>query len=374
MAQIVNTGIPAADATELNPLQRASTAAMREAEHLIYGHNDFDESDESQLVSWRSTEYWDARRFVALTDDADPSNPEPADVLGIARVFLPLKEDLETAIMWLWVHPQARGRGVGRALAEVIEREIRESGRTTVQVWRTAGIVSQDAPGAIIPPTGFGAVDGEAPEVRWLTRRGFALEQVERISTLAIPTGEGERKAWFDVVGQMREEAGARASGYRLVTWEGPTPPEWRETYAQLQRRMSVDVPSAGLSLGERDITVERIVYDEQQALAGGRQWIVVAAVHEESGELVAYTELEWPRPGATGVWQMDTFVHGEHRGHRIGMWIKTEMLFRLVVAHPAAERIHTWNADENGYMLTINEALGFEGVAYESAWELRGI
>nr|NLD40390.1 hypothetical protein [Actinomycetales bacterium] len=204
--------------------------------------------------------------------------------------------------------------------------------------------------------------------------RGFVLEQVERVSTLVIPTEVRERTNWLNVVGGLREDAHAQADGYRLVTWEGPTPEELREPYAQLKRRMSVDIPHAGLSNGEAEMTSERIAYNDERAKAKGAHWIVVAVERESDGMLVAYTELEWPRADSPGVWQMDTFVHGEHRGHRIGMWIKTEMLFRLLAANPAAERIHTWNADENQYMLSINEVLGFEPVAYESAWELRGL
>ena len=37
---------------------------------------------------------------------------------------------------------------------------------------------------------------------------------------------------------------------------------------------------------------------------------------------------------------------------------------------YPAAQRIHTWNAAENGYMLAINEALGFRAAAIEGAWQ----
>ncbi|MDO5494829.1 MAG: GNAT family N-acetyltransferase [bacterium] len=373
MPQIINIGLPAPDATELTELQRAYTQATREAEHLIYGHGDFNESDSSLLASWKSVRYWDSRRLLALDDDADPLAPQPHQVLGLASVQSPLKENRELGYIWLWVTPEARGRGVGRALAAQVRRELADSGRTTVQVWRTGPIVPGDAPGAIRSETGFGAVDGGAPEIRWLTSLGFRFEQCERVSTLTIP-GEGSgREDWRAAVGRMGEEARARADGYRIVRWQGRTPERYLEDFARLRRRMSVDIPSAGLTSEEQDVTPERVTYADDLAEARGMQRIVVAAEHE-SGALVAYTELQWPEPGWPGIWQEDTFVHGEHRGHRLGMWIKAEMLLWLPEVNPAAERIHTWNADENGYMLSINEALGFEPAAYESAWELRGI
>ena len=403
MPQVLNIGVPAPDATELTRLQRAYTQAVRDAEQLIYGHGDFTESDSSQLETWKSTKYWDARRLIALSDHADPLSPQPHHVLGVAIVNCPLRENRELAYVWLWVTPPARGAGVGRALAAQVRRELANASRTTVQVWRTGPIVAQDHPRAVLPATGFGAVDGAAPEVRWLTSLGFEFEQVERVSTLTIPSrsvvsdddaagvrgaggraevgsgvgnGEarevGEREDWLAAVGELRQEARGKAAGYRIVAWEGPCPEGYREGFAQLKRRMSVDAPSAGLTAEESDMTAERVAYNDERALARGLQWLVVAAQHEESGALVAYTEVQWLQPGWPGIWQEDTLVHGEHRGRRLGMWIKTEMLFRLLEANPAAERIHTWNADENGYMLAINDALGFRPVAYESAWELR--
>jgi RimJ/RimL family protein N-acetyltransferase len=49
------------------------------------------------------------------------------------------------------------------------------------------------------------------------------------------------------------------------------------------------------------------------------------------------------------------------HRGHRLGLLVKTAMLQWLAEAEPQLERIITWNAVANEHMIGINEALGYE-------------
>ena len=55
------------------------------------------------------------------------------------------------------------------------------------------------------------------------------------------------------------------------------------------------------------------------------------------------------------------TAVARAHRGHRVGLLVKTAMLDWLAAAAPGIEHIVTDNADSNQYMIAINEMLGFE-------------
>ncbi|MFV0405376.1 MAG: hypothetical protein ACK5LN_00900 [Propioniciclava sp.] len=68
-----------------------------------------------------------------------------------------------------------------------------------------------------------------------------------------------------------------------------------------------------------------------------------------------------------------DTLVRADHRGHRLGMLVKTANLAQLQRLNPFAERIHTWNAAENAPMLAINLALGFQTVAVHGGWHRHG-
>ena len=63
------------------------------------------------------------------------------------------------------------------------------------------------------------------------------------------------------------------------------------------------------------------------------------------------------PRWGHQGL----TAVTRQHRGHRLGLLVKTAMLEWLAEAEPAVERIDTGNAADNEHMIAVNDALGFE-------------
>ena len=69
-------------------------------------------------------------------------------------------------------------------------------------------------------------------------------------------------------------------------------------------------------------------------------------------------------------MYQGDTLVLREHRGHGLGMLTKIAVLDALATVRPDAERIHTWNAQENAHMLAINVALGFRQTSVDAEWQ----
>jgi hypothetical protein len=66
---------------------------------------------------------------------------------------------------------------------------------------------------------------------------------------------------------------------------------------------------------------------------------------------------------------QQDTLVLREHRGHRLGMLLKVANLRQLALQFPEQSAVTTFNAEENRFMLDVNEALGFTPMGYEGAW-----
>jgi hypothetical protein len=135
---------------------------------------------------------------------------------------------------------------------------------------------------------------------------------------------------------------------------------------------MSTDVPLAALDLEEDPWDAARIRDDERTYADSGRGYVVCAAEHVPTGRLVAYTEITYPLAAPEIAYQDDTLVLREHRGHRLGMLVKTANLRELDRLRPATRRIHTWNAEENAHMLAINVALGFRPSGVLALWQRR--
>lgn len=65
------------------------------------------------------------------------------------------------------------------------------------------------------------------------------------------------------------------------------------------------------------------------------------------------------------------TAVTREHRGHRLGMLTKVEMLTRLAADEPGIRQIMTFNAVENEHMIDVNAQLGHRVSDYFQSYEM---
>jgi hypothetical protein len=94
-----------------------------------------------------------------------------------------------------------------------------------------------------------------------------------------------------------------------------------------------------------------------------GRRRISTLAI-TDAGEVVGYNDLVVPPQDLPNVWQWGTLVLAEHRGHRLGLAMKARGLQELQRrVGPERSRILTGNAEQNRYMVSINERLGFRPV-----------
>ena len=67
---------------------------------------------------------------------------------------------------------------------------------------------------------------------------------------------------------------------------------------------------------------------------------------------------------------QHDTTVVGAHRGHRLGLLLKAEMMRWLREDEPQLRTIVTSNAASNKHMIQINELLGYRVMYKEISWQ----
>lgn len=242
-------------------------------------------------------------------------------------------DNLDFADFGVGVHPAHRRRGYGAALLSHLEDEARRLGRTKVGVGGWADPVA-DA---------FAASRGYSP----------AISNVQRRQDL-------RSLDWARVEG-LHEGARARAGDYELVRRVGPTPPEELPALAEMTAAIN-DAPLEDLDLEDEVFPPERVAVYEDTQLRIGRLYRVLAR-HRESGELAGHTVVvvERSRPWIGG--QHDTSVVRAHRGHRLGLLLKAEMLRWLREAEPQLATVDTWNARSNDHMIGVNEALGYEVV-----------
>ncbi len=96
---------------------------------------------------------------------------------------------------------------------------------------------------------------------------------------------------------------------------------------------------------------------------------MVVAAVAPD-GTLAGYSNVTLAEAHPNLGWIGITLVMPEHRGHRLGLLIKAALHQAVTEHSPGTPAICTFNAEENRYMLNVNESLGFVPIGYQGVWQ----
>jgi GNAT superfamily N-acetyltransferase len=268
--------------------------------------------------------------------------PVEGTVPGWYRLELPDLENLDQAYLTLVVHPAQRRRGIGRALLRHAAARAAANGRTVLNA--QARLASDGAPFARSVGAECGLVD------------------VQRVMDV--------RAAGDDQLARLRAAAEEKAAGYSLVSWTGPVPEDFLDQAAAL---------FASLNDAPHDPQDAPAVWDAQRVRERvndlrphyGMRTYAVAAVSGD-GEPAAVTEVAVDPADPGWGHQMLTGVTRAHRGHRLGLLVKIAMVEWLKAAEPQLERIQTWNAESNRYMIAVNEALGYTILgAPASSWKL---
>ena len=275
------------------------------------------------------------RERALAVSDADGS-PAGAYVLA-----LPHRKNTHVGELTVMVAPAARRGGVGTALLRHAAARAAGQGRTLL-----TGETRCDSPGAAF----CAAVGG----------RG-GMRDIRRVLDLdTIPAGK---------LAALRGQAEAAAAGYSLVRWSGPTPEEDVTGVAVVSAAMADAPRDPGLDAHRPD--VERVRKTERRAVATGIRRYSVAARCDRTGELAGLTQIGVDSQEPDWGFQFITAVTREHRGHRLGLLAKVDMLDLLAAAEPGLRHLLTGNADGNKHMISINEELGYRVLDEWQSWQL---
>lgn len=317
------------------------------------GTTDLDDTAEEILPMWQDRTDHERYGFTAALD---------GEIVGVGILMMPT-DGQQTVDLDVWVDPPRWGQGVEEALLEVVEDEAAQRGRT---VLHTYTLHRPDTPGPRREsPTGYGSIPADDRQTRFHAENGYVLGQVERNSAFDL-------RGSYDGVERLLDAAQATAgAGYRLHTWSIPTPEHLLEGFARCRARLTTDMPAGELLIEQETWDADRVRRREERFAAQGMIVSVAAVEHVPSGELVAYNDIGILTSAPDGpTHQFGTLVIDEHRGHRLGMVVKSANLLRWRSIAPRSTRISTFNAEENTHMLAINTAIGFVPVSYAGIWK----
>jgi hypothetical protein len=126
--------------------------------------------------------------------------------------------------------------------------------------------------------------------------------------------------------------------------------------------QLAVDAPSGDIDFEEEAVTRERYAEGVATATAMGRVRYETVALTPDR-QVVAQSTLLMSLEQNTHVYQWGTFVHREHRGHKLGLATKAINLRAVQAARSDLTLVTTQNAETNDYMVAINDRMGFQPI-----------
>jgi GNAT superfamily N-acetyltransferase len=286
--------------------------------------------------------YRHERPFVVRNAWCIRQGRRSGEIVAWASVsYVNVPENRNHAHVWVAVHPEVRGLGLGSALLARVTETARRWGCTVLDFEARVG----------------------GPGEPFLRSIGAEVRLIERRSRCR--TAEIDR----DLLEGWVRRAGERAAGYSLVAWDGPCPDELLEAWVELKGVMNT-APLESFEWDDERLTAEQWRAIEATNQARGFEMWQVCARHDDSGELAGYTELALPRHWPGACWQEDTGVWPKHRERGLGRWLKAVNALRLLDERPEVEFIDTWNAGSNEAMLGINVAMAFRPLENWGDWQ----
>ncbi|WP_134738884.1 GNAT family N-acetyltransferase [Nocardioides sp. 503] len=323
---------------DLRPIDLHDDAVMREV-HRVYDlarHVDRPDAPrftyEEYAAALRAPDSGERSEHVAAHDGET--------LVGFGIVYLFLLDNTDKAWVEVFVDPDHRGRGVGSALLEHLTGIAVAAGRTEVMA------------DAAIP---FDRLE-DHPYRSFAEHRGFTQSNIEVVRHLDLPVDGARLDEWAAL-------AAERSDGYRIETFVGHFPDEYAESLCVLLGQLAVDAPTGEVDFEEEVMTPQRLAETYAMSASMGRETYESVALTPD-GVVAAQSTLQVPLAETSpDAFQWGTFVHREHRGHRLGLAVKTANLRAVQERRPHIQRVRTQNGETNQYMISINELIGFRPV-----------
>jgi GNAT superfamily N-acetyltransferase len=283
---------------------------------------------------------WDlnppAHYLYAAADDDAP--------VGVLAIEMPKHDNLQMMWVEITVHPDHRRQGHGTAIMNEVLRQAHEVGRSII--W--AGTAEDDLGAqSFVEGFGFRYASHDARRRQRLAEVDYA--EIDRLYTRALQA----------------------ASDYRI---ERLAPPVSDDVLAELVEVTAAinDAPMGELTYEDGVFDTARLHDIETARQKRGDILYRVVARHRDTGDVGGHTQvvvnpLE-PAWGHVG----DTAVGRAHRGHRLGLLLKIDMMRWLAEEQPQLEVIETWNNVDNSFMINVNEAIGYRLSRVFNHYELK--
>ena len=264
------------------------------------------------------------------------------EAVGVLDLSWPTAEDSPLVSATLNVHPDRRRGGHGSAMIKEVRRFTRSLGRDTI--WISG---PKDSPGAAAFARSHGFVAAGEDTRRRLVLSDLDPERVQRLTA----------------------EAEAASEDYVLERHRAPTPPALLSDLVEVAASIN-DAPTGDLTSDDELYDLQRLQDFETACARREERLYRVVARHAATGRVVGETVTTITDLRPDHARQEETAVARAHRGHRLGLRLKLEMLRWLAEDEPQLALVETWNNVENTHVLAINDALGFRlsrtYVAYE--------
>jgi hypothetical protein len=242
------------------------------------------------------------------------------------------------------VHPDDRRRGHGSVIMNEVLRIARQTNRNTIWVG-----TAEDDQGArcFVEKFGFRYASHDARRRQLLA--DVDQSEVQRLWALAETT----------------------AADYCLERLQPPIADDVLGELVEVTAAIN-DAPMGALTYEDEKFDGQRLADFETAVKGRGEREYRVLARQRKTGEVGGHTMVVVHplRPEVGG--QADTAVARQHRGHRLGLLLKIDMMRWLADVEPQLKIIETWNNVDNNFMINVNEALGYRLSRVFNTYELR--